>query len=303
MEANNTIYITDWWLSPEVFFFLLVNITPYIEMSKKKVLINEKIENMTRLIDVLNYKANQGVKIYVLIYKEFSFVLSLNSEYTEKILTKFNKNIKVTRYPPVLKTGVFLWADHEKLVIIDDIIGYVGGFDLCWGRYDNNEHPIYEASNKQNIYEFPLIDYSNARIKDFEKVEKYIIESVQREQSVRMPWHDVHSRIIGKAVLNMSQHFIQRWNYANDANNKIEEINQLRALSSIKNNSILKNYPLNLDQILIKINSKEDNNIFNGENLQIENDMKNYVFSEIEIQSKIDINKTNKTELYKKYFT
>ena len=188
MKANNSIYISDWWLSPEVFLRRPVNVKPYLEMVNNKIITYDQIENMTRLMDVLNYKAKQGVKIYILIYKEFSVALSINSAHTENIFTKLNENIKVTRYPSFTETLTLLWSDHEKLVIIDNVIGYVGGLDLCWGRYDNNQHPIYEAPNPQNIYEFPLIDYSNSRIKDFSEVENYYIESIPREQSTRMPW-------------------------------------------------------------------------------------------------------------------
>ena len=154
MEANDTIYISDWWLSPELFLRRPVDVKPYLEMVENKKLINDQIENMTRLMDVLNYKAEQGVQIYILIYKEFSLALSLNSAHTEEVLTKLNKNIKVTRYPSLTQTFTFLWSDHEKLVIIDQVIGYVGGLDLCWGRYDSNEHPIYEAPNSEKKYYF-----------------------------------------------------------------------------------------------------------------------------------------------------
>ena len=306
MAANNSIYITDWWLSPEVFLRRPVDITPYLEMVKNKIITYDQLENMTRLMDVLNYKAKQGVKIYILIYKEFSIALTLNSEHTENILTKLNENIKVTRYPS-FKEAIW-WSDHEKLVIIDNVIGYVGGLDLCWGRYDNNQHPIYEAPNPENIYEFPFIDYSNSRIKDFSNVENYYIESVPREHSSRMPWHDVHSRIIGAAVANISKHFIQRWNYANS------EENHLRVLSSIKNESNSQDNEFNFDKILTKMNTlknrglkeeiiMEEKNINDGENPQLQNEMKNDVFPEVKTDLDIDKNKTNKTEIYKKYFT
>ena len=310
MEANNSIYIADWWLSPEVFLRRPVNVTQYLEMVKNKIINNDQEQNITRLMDVLNYKAKQGVKIYILIYKESSFFLNINSAHTEDIFNKLNKNIIVTRYPSL---ETLRWTNHEKLVIIDNVIGYVGGLDLCWGRYDNNQHPIYEAPNPQNIYEFPFIDYANNRIIDFSKVENYNIESVPREQSTRMPWHDVHSRIIGVAVANISKHFIQRWNFANYVEKHI------RALSSIKNDSISQNNKFNFGQKSTKINTLknkplqeefiiEDKNvddtiILSGENPQLENLMKIYSFSEIKTDSSTNKNKTNKTEIYKKYFT
>ena len=309
MEAKNSIYITDWWLSPEVFLLRPVDITPYLEMVKNKLIINTQEQNITRLMDVLNYKAKQGVQIYILIYKEI-YPLKINSFHTENIFNLLNENIKVIRYPLLWES--ILWTNHEKLVIIDQIIGYVGGLDLCWGRYDNNQHPIYEALNPQNIYEFPLIDYSNNRIKDYSKVENYFIESVPREQSTRMPWHDVHSRIIGTAVEDICKHFIQRWNHANSIENHI------RALSSIKNDNAQNNkfyFELNLkninilknksieEEFIMNENNIDDINLLVRENPKIEKVMKNYVFSGVETDLSKNQNKTNKTEIIKKYFT
>ena len=312
MEANDTIYISDWWLSPELFLRRPVDVKPYLEMVENKKLINDQIENMTRLMDVLNYKAEQGVQIYILIYKEFSLALSLNSAHTEEVLTKLNKNIKVTRYPSLTQTFTFLWSDHEKLVIIDQVIGYVGGLDLCWGRYDNNQHPIYEAPNSENIYEFPFMDYSNSRIKDFSNIENYYIESVPRKEFTRMPWHDVQTRIIGKEVKNISKHFIQRWNYANTVERYI------RSLTSIESDSISKNNIFYLEQNLTKLNILKNNELqefvqeekiiddialLDENKTQLRNMMENYIFAEMETESNIDKNNTNETEIYIKYFT
>ena len=237
MNAKNSIYITDWWLSPEVFLLRPVNEIIYLEMQKDGDISKYLGSNITRLIEVLNYKAKEGVKIYVLIYYECSLALTLNSKHTEQILSKLNPNIKVTRHPSDAFT--LLWSHHEKLVIIDQMIGYVGGLDLCWGRYDYPDHPIYEPPNEQRTYEFPLIDYSNARICDFKDVENYTVESVPRKDTTRMPWHDVHSKIIGPAVGDIARHFIERWNHANFSDRKergLTSINQGAAFSQKKFN-------------------------------------------------------------------
>ena len=297
MQANNSIYISDWWLSPELFLIRPVNIAPYLEMVKNNIIENDKIENMTRLMDVLNYKAKQGVKIYILIYKEFSISLTIDSSHTENIFNKLDKNIKITRYPSL---ETLLWSNHEKLVIIDQVIAYVGGLDLCWGRYDNNQHPIYEATNEDNIYEFPFIDYANNRIQDFSNLEKYYIENVPRENTPRMPWHDVHSRIIGIAVQDLINHFKQRWNYANSENN------QLRILSSKQDDLTIKNnYNDNLTKELIKFNALNNNYIIKNKTSEnafilLEEDEEIYINS---TNSSLDKNKTLINEKYKKYFT
>ncbi len=290
MDAKQSIYITDWWMSPEVFLLRPVDEKIYLEMNKEGKLTKELGNKMTRLMDVLNYKAKEGVKIYILVYYECSLALTLNSKHTEDVFKELNSNIKVTRHPSDAFT--LLWSHHEKLVIIDQMIGYVGGLDLCWGRYDFPQHPIYEPPNPQREYYFPLIDYSNARICDFTDVQNYTIESVKREDTIRMPWHDVHSKIIGPAVCDIARHFIERWNHANFADRRekgLTSINQGAAFSQNKFNfwqifsGVLKKKS---DQIKAKhttenpfeklestqtITVKEENKIGYQENKEIEN--------------------------------
>ena len=207
MGAQKSIFITDWWMSPEVWLKRPIFEADYKNNTKKKT-----PENLSSLKDVLEYKAKNGVKIYILLYYECSLALTLDSEYTQNTLEHLDKNIEVTRHPSDKLD--LLWSHHEKLVIIDQQIGYVGGLDLCWGRYDLHEHPIYEPPNSEKKYYFPFIDYSNARICDFTNVRNYLVESVPRENSLRMPWHDVHTRLIGPVVGDISRHFVERWNHS-----------------------------------------------------------------------------------------
>ena len=212
MQAKETIFITDWWLSPEVWLVRPVPTQTYMAMAFQK---KDKKESppYSRLMDILYQCALKGVKVYVLVYAECSLALTLNSSHSQHALESLHPNIQVERHP--VNCTDLLWSHHEKLVIIDQIIGYVGGLDLCWGRWDTHDHPIFEEKNVKDEYNFPGIDYSNARIRDFDKVEKYLEESCKRESfEVRMPWHDVHSRLIGPVVADIARHFVERWNFS-----------------------------------------------------------------------------------------
>ena len=212
-EAQSSIFITDWWMSPEVWLIRPVPINTYVSMEYNNI---KRKENppYSRLMDILYQCANRGVKVYIQVYAEYKQALTLNSIHTKRSLISLHPNIKVVRHP--IKDGTLLWSHHEKLVIIDQIIAYVGGIDLCWGRYDTNDHPISEpkSNNDNPEYLFPGIDYSNARMSDFSKVENYLKESVDRETEARMPWHDVHCRIIGPVAIDIARHFAQRYNFA-----------------------------------------------------------------------------------------
>jgi len=48
--------------------------------------------------------------------------------------------MQVLRHPDHAKVGVFLWAHHEKIVVVDQTCAFLGGLDLCYGRWDDHEH-------------------------------------------------------------------------------------------------------------------------------------------------------------------
>ena len=100
------------------------------------------------------------------------------------------------------------------MVVIDHQYGYVGGLDLCWGRFDNCNHSIKEPTNNTNIYLWPGIDYSNCRIKDFENLENPMVELIDRNIHPRLPWHDIQVLLEGPVVGDLARHFIERWNFS-----------------------------------------------------------------------------------------
>lgn len=46
-------------------------------------------------------------------------------------------------------TGTFFWAHHEKLVVVDQLIAFVGGVDLCFGRWDDCHHLLTDLGSVQ----------------------------------------------------------------------------------------------------------------------------------------------------------
>ena len=136
-NAKEEIYIADWWLCPELFLKRPTDDLQY------------------RLDKVLLKKASEGVKIYILLYKEVTFVLNLLSLRTRHILTEYgaNPNIKVLRHPDHFFDGVFLWSHHEKFVIVDQTVAFLGGIDLCYGRWDDHEHRLVDLGKVQNVTE------------------------------------------------------------------------------------------------------------------------------------------------------
>uniref|UniRef100_A0A5F8GZV7 Phospholipase n=1 Tax=Monodelphis domestica TaxID=13616 RepID=A0A5F8GZV7_MONDO len=141
-EAKEEIFITDWWLSPEIFLK-----RPVVE------------GNRWRLDYILKRKAQQGVRIFVMLYKEVELALGINSEYSKRTLMRLHPNIKVMRHPDHVSSTVYLWAHHEKLVIIDQSVAFIGGIDLAYGRWDDNEHRLTDVGSvKRSMFSLAVRD-------------------------------------------------------------------------------------------------------------------------------------------------
>ncbi|KAK7998141.1 hypothetical protein PG989_006181 [Apiospora arundinis] len=237
-QARESIYILDWWLSPEL----------YLRRPPSR---NEQY----RLDHMLRAAADRGVKVHIIVYKEVTQALTLDSAHTRHHLEGMHPNIKVFRHPDhipsvndaradlegeiqsltkrmnaaalskisgdALKTlygsagdVVLYWAHHEKLCVIDRKMAFMGGLDMCFGRWDTNSHPIADAhpGNLDAII-FPGQDYNNARIYDFEGVDDWDHNKLDRTQSSRMGWSDISISLDGPIVSNLIDHFSDRWNF------------------------------------------------------------------------------------------
>lgn len=194
--AKECIYIHDWWLSPE------------LQMRRPKM-------DKYRLDRLLERKAKEGVKIYVILYQEVSSrTTPTDSNYAKQRLTSLHPNIMVQRSPSHFQTGTFYWAHHEKLCVIDQAIAFMGGVDLCFGRWDTPQHVLVDDPESQDGIEvWPGKDYSNARILDFHTLDKPDEDMYDRAKVPRMPWHDVGMQVVGQPARDLARHFVQRWNW------------------------------------------------------------------------------------------
>ncbi|KAJ6010326.1 hypothetical protein N7451_001738 [Penicillium sp. IBT 35674x] len=200
-KATETIYIADWWLSPELF----LRRPPH---------------------HILKRRAEAGVKIYVIVYKEVDQALTCNSAHTKYALrnlcpegTPGHGNIRVMRHPDhnVFENGADMtlyWAHHEKFIVIDYAMAFIGGIDLCFGRWDAHQHPladVHPAGLKDDI--FPGQEFNNNRIMDFQSVQDWQNNELSKAEYGRMPWHDVAMGLIGDCVYDIAEHFVLRWNF------------------------------------------------------------------------------------------
>lgn len=95
-----------------------------------------------------------------------------------------------------------IYTHHQKTVIVDTdagnykrkITAFVGGLDLCKGRYDTPHHNILRGLEKVHQDDFHNPNFSGP------------CDGCPRE-----PWHDLHSRIEGPAAYDVLANFEERW--------------------------------------------------------------------------------------------
>ncbi|XP_037543467.1 phospholipase D1 [Nematolebias whitei] len=232
-NAKEEIFITDWWLSPEVF------------------LKRPATDNHWRLDEILKRKAKQGVKICVLLYKEVEVALGISSDYSKRTLMNMDSNIKVMRHPDHVSSVVFFWAHHEKMVAIDQTVAFVGGIDLAFGRWDDSRYRLTDLGSTEELNgvteeqpnkdvtdngtadgpkpknqqeQSPVSgdgntklwlgkDYSNFITRDWVQLDRPFEDNIDRTKVPRMPWRDLSAAVHGKAARDVARHFIQRWNF------------------------------------------------------------------------------------------
>uniref|UniRef100_A0A2K6AW65 Phospholipase n=1 Tax=Macaca nemestrina TaxID=9545 RepID=A0A2K6AW65_MACNE len=125
-EANEEIFITDWWLVfvPGNFFWKFL----CLEMYRSLYMLYKEVELALGIIDILK------------AYYQWGFF-----------------PLKVMRHPDHVSSTVYLWAHHEKLVIIDQSVAFVGGIDLAYGRWDDNEHRLTDVGSVKRVTSGPSL--------------------------------------------------------------------------------------------------------------------------------------------------
>lgn len=208
--AKDVIYIHDWWLTPELYM-------------RRPPCISQR----WRLDRLLQQKASEGVKIFIIVYRNVEAAVPIDSEYTKRSLLNLHPNIFVQRSPNQYKKNQYFFAHHEKVLIVDHYIAFCGGIDLCFGRWDTPQHLLSDDKptgfepkdfqdvprDSEHVQMFPGKDYSNPRIQDFFRLDEPYEEMYDRSKTPRMPWHDISMQVVGQPARDLTRHFVQRWNY------------------------------------------------------------------------------------------
>ncbi|XP_052202969.1 phospholipase D delta-like isoform X2 [Diospyros lotus] len=171
--------------------------------------------------DLLKYKSEEGVRVLLLVWDDKTShskffintagVMQTHDEETRKFFKHSSVNCVLSPRYASNKLSIFkqqvvgtLYTHHQKCVIVDTqghgnnrkISAFIGGLDLCDGRYDTPEHRLFRDLGTvfQDDYHNPTFSAGT--------------------KAPRQPWHDLHCKIEGPAAYDVLKNFEQRWKKA-----------------------------------------------------------------------------------------
>ncbi|KAK6236204.1 hypothetical protein SCA6_011541 [Theobroma cacao] len=206
-NAKHFIYIAGW--------------SVYAKITMIRDLKRPKPDGDLTLGELLIKKANEGVSVLMLVWDDRTSVEFLKEDGVmathDEDTRHYFHNTKVhcvlcPRNPDHLHSIVqdmevsTMFTHHQKIVVVDSelpneeskrrVESFIGGIDLCDGRYDTPSHPIFRTLGTVHRHDFHQPCFHDASI---------------AKGGPREPWHDMHCRLEGPVAWDVLFNFEQRW--------------------------------------------------------------------------------------------
>ncbi|KAH1050924.1 hypothetical protein GYH30_021059 [Glycine max] len=173
--------------------------------------------------ELLKYKSQEGLRVVMLIWDDRTShdkfllktdgVMQTHDEETKKFFKHSTVHCVLSPRYASNKLSIFkqqvvgtLFTHHQKCVLVDSlgsgnnrkITAFMGGLDLCDGRYDTPEHRLFRDLDTvfHNDFHNPTFQLNS------------------NSCAPRQPWHDLHCKIEGPAAYDILTNFEQRWRKA-----------------------------------------------------------------------------------------
>ncbi|KAK1358218.1 Phospholipase D [Heracleum sosnowskyi] len=207
-NAKHFIYITGWSVYTE---FALIRDTR-----------RPKPGGDIMLGELLKKKADEGVRVLMLVWDDRTSVgllkkdglMATHDQETEEYFRGSNVHCVLCLRNPddggSIISGLAIstmFTHHQKIVVVDSemptagsenrrVVSFVGGIDLCDGRYDTPFHSLFRTLDTAHHDDFHQPNFEGAAI---------------TKGGPREPWHDIHSRLEGPVAWDVLFNFEQRW--------------------------------------------------------------------------------------------
>ncbi|KAK9102003.1 hypothetical protein Sjap_019257 [Stephania japonica] len=207
-NAKHLIYITGW--------------SVYTEITLVRDSRRQKPGGDITLGELLKKRASEGVKVLMLVWDDRTSVdllkkdglMATHDEETENYFQ--NTDVHCVLCPRNPDDGgsmvqnlqiSTMFTHHQKIVVVDAempgggsqqrrIMSFVGGIDLCDGRYDTPFHSLFRTLDTAHHDDFHQPNFTGASI---------------AKGGPREPWHDIHCKLEGPIAWDVLYNFEQRW--------------------------------------------------------------------------------------------
>ncbi|KAL2243246.1 UNVERIFIED_CONTAM: Phospholipase D alpha 4 [Sesamum indicum] len=166
-----------------------------------------------KLGELLKRKAEEGVAVRILLWDDETSLPVIKNKgvmktHDEDALAYFKHTKVICRLCPRLHDKLpTVFAHHQKTITVDsrvqpssrnrEIMSFLGGLDLCDGRYDTEEHSLFQTLNTEShCFDFYQTSLQGASL---------------HKGGPREPWHDTHACVNGQAAWDILANFEQRW--------------------------------------------------------------------------------------------
>ncbi len=214
MGATSFIWIADWQMAFDV------------ELARTD---QDKTQRASRLHHVIETLiSRKPVQVRILLYR--SILDTKPGTFDGMVARKLNA-LNRPGYPgsvQVLLQGAtsdqrdaFDYSHHQKFVVVDGRVGFLGGIDLAYGRWETPEFDVVVDPDRFLINDMyspgqtklrPASATEKALIQKFDLADPYFGHLIDEGCQPRMPWQDVHVKIEGPSVVDIHRNFARRWN-------------------------------------------------------------------------------------------
>nr|AAC49274.1 phospholipase D [Arabidopsis thaliana] len=208
-NAKHLIYITGW--------------SVYAEIALVRDSRRPKPGGDVTIGELLKKKASEGVRVLLLVWDDRTSVdvlkkdglMATHDEETENFFRERDVHCILCPRNPDDGGSIVqslqistMFTHHQKIVVVDSempsrggsemrrIVSFVGGIDLCDGRYDYSVPLLVQDIGHSHHDDFHQPNFTGAAI---------------TKGGPREPWHDIHSRLEGPIAWDVMYNFEQRW--------------------------------------------------------------------------------------------
>lgn len=207
-NAQHLIYITGWSVNTTITLIRDTN--------------RPKPGGDVTLGELLKRKASEGVRVLMLVWDDRTSVgllkrdglMATHDEDTANFFKDTDVHCVLCPRNPDDSGSIVqdlqisaMFTHHQKIVVVDGempnqgseqrrIVSFVGGIDLCDGRYDTQYHSLFRTLDTVHHDDFHQPNFETASI---------------TKGGPREPWHDIHSRLEGPIAWDVLYNFEQRW--------------------------------------------------------------------------------------------